>query len=295
MQASKQKTLLFSSVFAYLLLLFLQFFSIFLFGIGQIFVALLVSFVNVWLLYSPSSGFPPDEVLADGETFPVLNELVRAVSAEVDVPPPAIMLTKRNSCTLGLIGFRQRPVLIIGQSLLLARPFDEKLVLLAHEIGHLRDGTFSRSTFHITARGIIYRVWWLAKTARLRPIANLFGKWRQLNSEIQMWDGIQSEYVADYWSAQIAGSTATYRILAHVENVWKTSNQAHPLSHPTFEARLRAIDNLPYLEPRIVFTSEREAALTAELKSWPYIMQKREEAMFESIGVPYQPTTVVRS
>lgn len=296
MNASKQQYLRFSSTVAYLIVITL-------FGIASIMffqanpLGYIVGggsvFIGIWLLYTPSTGFPPIQVLADAEQFPVLNELVGAVATEVDVPPPPIMLTQMDGCALGLIGVRQRPVLIIGQPLLLYMPFDEKIALLAHEVGHLRDGAFSRSAYHIVAKGIIYRILRLTKFLRLRVATLIVERWLSSHLAIQNSDGFQSEYEADCWSVYVAGTVAAKRILSRIERVWKGSGkQPLDLTHPTSQARLAAVEKLPFAEPRVVFTMETQARLQAELQSWPRIMREREEALLGVSGEQRDDTRV---
>ncbi len=240
-------------------------------GIWQFLLGCGLLFVIGWLFYLPSMGFPPNLVLIDKETFPRLNGIIGRIAAEIDAPAPPIMLVSGEHCALGLIGLRQRPLLVLSQPFLLRASDEERVALIAHEIGHLRDDAVARSSVHRVAYVALLR---MMRVLDLFPCGELLTwplrKCKQYLDMIRQTDSFQAELNADYWAAQLAGPMAARKALL------RFTNNVTARTHPTQEIRLKAIDAMPLNPPTVVLSAVESSELAKELCQWPHVMQNRE-------------------
>ncbi len=263
--------LIYSVVIILLLLVVLLFLED---GLWQVVVACGLFIGVSWLLYAPSIGFPPAFVLADEETFPTLNGLIDRVAAEIDVPTPPVILTAGRECMLGVIGLRQRPILILSQPLLQHISAQDKIALIAHELGHLRDDAFTRGVVHRIAYGVLIRG--MRLVARL-PFGQTLRKplcqFRQSIDRIRCLDCYKAELLADWWAVQVAGSVAARQMIQRYADGFNSH------THPASQRRLKAVDALPHTLPALKLTDQQHNDLRSELCHWPAVMREREAHM----------------
>lgn len=80
-----------------------------------------------------------DAVGLDPDAFPETHALVASLATEIGVKPPmALHVSTAFGAHVVETGWRRRPVLILGLPLWTCLGDDERIALLAHELGHLR-------------------------------------------------------------------------------------------------------------------------------------------------------------
>jgi Zn-dependent protease with chaperone function len=167
---------------------------------------------------------PEGDVLAPAAA-PALHALARAVTAALDRPAPtAIVADTRWNASWTVVGWRRRRVLVVGLPLLAALGPQERVAVLAHEVGHDRNGDATRGLFVGSAV-----VGLDALSDLLRPPSRPmdFGALESLTSALTwlltrpvdaiLWlearlllrDMQRAEYLADAAAAKVAGSAAT--------------------------------------------------------------------------------------
>ena len=102
--------------------------------------------------------FPPEEVIADRDDFPAIDELVAELAFLLKVKKPTVVLTEHFDAAFGRIGFRRRPVLLLGHPLLSMLNKAELVTVIGHELGHSRDGAATRSLTIRMAHSAIRRL-----------------------------------------------------------------------------------------------------------------------------------------
>ncbi len=101
-----------------------------------------LAMLGVGLLMRPRTNRLPEGVRPlDAARSPALHELVGAVARELDRPPPdRIVLDAGWNAGWTVVGLRRERVLILGLPLLTALEPGERVALIAHELGHDRNG-----------------------------------------------------------------------------------------------------------------------------------------------------------
>ncbi|WP_157592354.1 M48 family metalloprotease [Solirubrobacter soli] len=194
----------------------------------------------------------PDGELLDPAAAPTLHALAGKVASALDRPPPsAIVADARWNASLAVVGWRRRRVLVVGVPLLAALGPDERVAMLAHEVGHDRNGDATRGLFVGSAvdgldalaaalrpprRAAAFEelgaVEWLAGALTwvlTRPVDAVL--W--LEARLLLRDMQRAEYLADAAAARVGGSAAAIALHERV------------LLHPTFQHAVQqaAIEN----------------------------------------------------
>ena len=161
----------------------------------------------------------------DPARTPALHELVAAVAAALDRPPPDLVAIDASwNAYWDVVGLRRQRVLVLGLPLLAALDPPQRVALIAHELGHDRNGDARRSLVVGAAVGALDQLssllhpddrerWdelgldWLANALMWvvsRPVdAVLWLEVRLLYRDMQ-----RAEFVADAQAARAAGTAA---------------------------------------------------------------------------------------
>jgi Zn-dependent protease with chaperone function len=189
-----------------------------------------VTLVGVGLLMRPQLGkLDPHE--SHAVDAPALRALAAEVAAALDRDPPdEIRISADWNAYWQVVGVRRRRIMVLGLPLLAALGPQERVALIAHEIGHDRNGDARRSL--IVGSAVLgldrlsdllrpaprYDSEWLAD-AHFGPIGWFSGGLMWLVSrpvDAVLWlearlllrDMQRAEYLADALSARVAGSAA---------------------------------------------------------------------------------------
>jgi Zn-dependent protease with chaperone function len=168
----------------------------------------------------------------DPATAPTLHEIVSEVAAALDRrPPDAIRIDAEWNASWRVIGLRRRRVLTLGLPLLVALDPPERVALIAHEIGHDRNGDARRG---LIVGSAVEGLNWLSRALQpgaaaetgelavagwgpVEPIARAV-MWLVarpvdavlwIEARLLLRDMQRAEYLADALAARVAGSTAT--------------------------------------------------------------------------------------
>lgn len=208
--------------------------------------------VAILALMVPSVGRVPDDLVVDAETTPELHALVRDVAAAAGAPAPEVIAVDMSlNAGVGLVGWRQRSVLVIGMPLWLTVPRAARLSVLAHEVGHLANGDPLRMRRTLLARAFGARA--VAATGGRNPwsravaggtsaaeqggglvgfvvhgllaVVNVTAATLQLLVDaVAMPDSRRAEYRADIVAARVAGRQAflaASEALLVADRVWQ--------------------------------------------------------------------------
>jgi Zn-dependent protease with chaperone function len=184
---------------------------------------------------------PEGEVL-DPAATPAVHALAGAVAAALDRPAPAaIVADTRWNASWAVVGWRRRRVLVLGLPVLAALGPQERVAMIAHEVGHDRNGDATRGLFvgsavvGLDTLSDVLRpaerpggfeqlgaAEWLAGALAwllTRPIDAVL--W--LEARLLLRDMQRAEYLADAAAARVAGSAAAIALHERL------------LLHPTFQ------------------------------------------------------------
>jgi Zn-dependent protease with chaperone function len=184
---------------------------------------------------------PPDE-------FPLTHAFVGEVAAAVGTSTPhGLGVTTEFTAFVAQPGLRRRPVLVIGLPVWTMLTDDERVALLAHELGHLRGSDTALAHLVDLAHGILLRLATLltplpgdsysdfadyrlgvgesqatmnaAGAGILRAVSAPATGLLLLFERLAAVDGQRREYLADLRAAEIAGTAANVRLLLTMENL----------------------------------------------------------------------------
>jgi Zn-dependent protease with chaperone function len=165
----------------------------------------------------------------DPAATPALHELVAVVAQALDRPPPDLVVVDASwNAAWTVVGLRRRRVLLLGLPFLAALEPQERVALIAHEVGHDRNGDGRRGLLVGSAVEGISR---LADVLQpppeesglvyvgLGPVDSLAGGLMWLVSrpvDAVLWlearlllrDMQRAEYLADALAARVAGTRA---------------------------------------------------------------------------------------
>lgn len=227
---------------------------------------------SLWLAYPRLLAAPPAAVQIDADSFPVLHHLVTALAILTQTPTPSIVLTEQFGVAFGRIGWRRRPVLLLGHPLLLVLEPHEIVTVITHELTHNRDGAATRSLYLLLALNIAAQ--WQRRLApypppapveqdgrqywRTRAISSLSWVWRPaywltagLYAALRFCmarDAQQAEYHVDELTTAVAGTVDMARLMqkflyGYAPQVWSSYARAQPACKPT--ALACAVQRIP--------------------------------------------------
>ena len=239
---------------------------------------------------APRPGRLEAEVL-DASTHPATHRLVSAVAEAVGTTAPRVVAVDGSlSAGVADVGWRMRPALVVGLPLwTMLRP-EQRLALLAHELGHLRGRDTVVAALVGRAHGILERLAtllvplprgghgeleWLYPTvgvstafgnrmgtALLRLVSLPFVALLLCFERLVSVDGQRREYLADLAAARVAGPAAVVRLLFTVSGlpgVHTTVAAAVRRGEDPFDA-LEAVAARPALGPGQLAAARRFAA-----------------------------------
>lgn len=207
----------------------------------------------------------------DKESFPQLFKLIDLISNYLASSPlDGMILTPGFSAGIVRLGWSQKRYIVLGYALWSILNNQERIALLAHEIAHYVNGDLSRKFFVGSAIGVLINWYTLIIPDKLVDTSGLIGliltpfnfilyglaklvQFAVLGMFHLLWqDSQRAEYLADYLSAQIAGTDAMLNTLEKtyysksffmaVQNVALTSaNEQKDL----FEVLQQRIEALP--------------------------------------------------
>ena len=93
----------------------------------------------------PRLGAAPDSGIVSRDQAPTLLRLVDEIAGRMATKPPhLVVVDHRWNASWGIVGIRRRRVLTLGLPLLAALAPAERVALIAHELGHERNGDVTR-------------------------------------------------------------------------------------------------------------------------------------------------------
>jgi heat shock protein HtpX len=170
----------------------------------------------------------------DPARTPALHDLIGRVAAATGAPRPHIVVLNSDlNAFATTVGLRRRRVLALGVPLLVAMRGQERVALIAHELGHLLHEDATRGLFTQPALTMFGRLARLLQGPRLPqfglhgPLAPLVLVWKLVGPIVALpvWfvhfglhvmaarDDRRAEVRADLVSAHVAGTTATLNML----------------------------------------------------------------------------------
>lgn len=195
----------------------------------------------------PRLGKIPKSTITRQE-FPALYQLVDRIAAALGSSPvDHIAVNGEFNASFGRITWRHQSVLQIGCPLWAILTPQERIALIAHEIGHDVNGDPGRSFYIGTAVDTVYR-WYVYVTPS--PVAftglSIWGLWALIPITILssivwlvlfgfihlLWrDSQKAEYKADYLAATIAGTSAKVGLLEKLQlaRIWYNAQQRYIL------------------------------------------------------------------
>ncbi|WP_203990662.1 M48 family metalloprotease [Sphaerisporangium rufum] len=184
------------------------------------------------VLLRPRLGGPPvDEWALDRAEAPRLYALADRIAAELGVPPVDVIRAVPEF-NAGYARPRGRRVLTIGLALWETLPPQERVALLAHELGHARNGDPRRGLWFRSARDalshwheftrpgrivVVEEILTMAGVAMVTLLTyvphKLVGMLLDLVHRLTLRSGQRAEYLADDLAARVASSAATRSML----------------------------------------------------------------------------------
>ena len=282
-------------------------------GVGIIVVGFLI-----YCFFPRFGSVPPEELLIDKKTFPVISEVVEKIAVCVGVVPPPLLMTEGFQATLCRIGWRQRPFLVIGHGFLTTLDAQEVAALLAHEMGHLKDGTWRNYLWvRISLTGLRRVSMLIDRSVLLRPMAPFLLQQYQLFRYELLCDGRSGEYCADKMAANIAGCEAAisllykskYASLPQLQNAYQSSHPfaryqtvrqliaeldpqlianlpspASSLSHPSLQEREFMLQSsAAQQQGALTLEDALFANFQTELALWPLVISQRKATLLSQL------------
>lgn len=206
----------------------------------------------------------------DPARTPAMHELVAAVADALDRPPPDLVAVDASwNAYWDVVGLRRQRVLVLGLPLLAALEPPQRVALIAHELGHDRNGDVSRTLVVGAAVGALDQL-----SSLLQP--NDRDRWDELGLDWVanglMWivsrpvdavlwlearllyrDSRRAEYLADAQAARAAGTAAVValheRLLLESQFLLTVQQAAQADDAAALFARLHeALDAMPERE-----------------------------------------------
>lgn len=166
--------------------------------------------------------------MASREGFPVLYKIADDVAAALGTSPvDGIIFSSEHNAAIGRIGLRWRKVMTIGIPLFAMLSDEERIAVIAHELGHTANGDTTRvvvtgsaldslSLWHevVLPKGVIMSGYGYAGLAMIPVNLALYALagaiWLAIYCLVHLTfhDAQRNEYRADYLAAEVAGTDA---------------------------------------------------------------------------------------
>ena len=190
-------------------------------------VVLGLSLLSLAWLMRPRLGRTPSEDLVGREQAPTLFALIEEVAAALSTRPPALVVVNEDyNAFWNVTGIRRKRVLGLGLPLFDPLTPQERVAVIAHELGHGRNGDVTRGLVVGSALGSLSQLYavmmpvrvdsahWDGWIAIAQPITNAVlwvlsrPVWWLLYLEAHLvWrDSQRAEYLADALAAGVAGT-----------------------------------------------------------------------------------------
>ncbi|WP_162262026.1 M48 family metalloprotease [Terrabacter sp. Soil810] len=187
-----------------------------------------------------------DVRLLPADDYPSTHRLVAAVAESVGTPAPdLIAVSIEFNAGVARIGWGRRQALVIGLPLWTLLTDDERLALLAHEMGHLRGRDTALSHLAAVAHGVLRRAATLltplpddaysdfvddrrdVSEATMNAVGSLVLRVLSAPANLLLLlferlaavESQRREYLADLRAAEVAGTSAVVRLLVTTENL----------------------------------------------------------------------------
>lgn len=220
-----------------------------------------------WLLTPRPARLDPDALTVGPDEAPILFRTLDAIASELGTPPVRrVVVETEPDLWFARIGWRREPTLGIGVPLWLSLRPQERVAVLAHELGHGRNGDARHGSVVAAAEGVLaelrrtfaggeldeyrrdlgYMVGANAQEAQVNAASRFvnatFGalvRWyAALLNRADLRAGQRAEYLADRTAATVAGSEATAHALERLV-----------LAEPAYRALERAVRYERDLDP----------------------------------------------
>ena len=192
------------------------------------FVAGIILLGLTWLI-RPRFGKEPEEGVVTRAEAPELHGLIDEVAAALETPTiDTLVVDHAYNASWSVAGLRRRRILTLGLPLVESLPPQSRVALLAHELGHARNGDVRRGLFVGTAVNSLAEIYYVFAPYDEMPdfIGDGFGAFDrvinvvyrivskplwwllQLELHLLLRDSQRAEYYADALEAEVAGTDA---------------------------------------------------------------------------------------
>lgn len=241
-----------------------------------------IAFGTVLLLRPRANRLDPDAQLVSREQAPRLYDVLDRIAAAIGTPPvQAVVVDTEPDLWFARIGWRFRPVVGIGLPLWVALGPQERVAVLAHELGHGKNGdarhgwvvhtartilgeleqTFTEQPLDEARRDLGYHVNAHDEEAYVNLVTRIVNAtmgrlvrgYRWLLDRADLRASQRAEYLADLKAGEIAGPEATARALERLlmadtcYDAMERSMRFHRELDPLDAAR-QAVSRLPARE-----------------------------------------------
>jgi heat shock protein HtpX len=256
-----------------------------------------LTLLGVAWLVRPRFGKAPEDVVTRAK-FPALYQAADEVAAALKAAPvDTIAINEHFNAAYGRFGLRRSRLIILGYPLWLALDDQERVALLAHELAHDVNGDFSRSFFVGSAIDTLFQ-WYLlaAPMPRVAPVYDMMADTAQgltnvvmsfvaeallvvifFMGQLLIYESRRAEYLADYLSAQVAGTDAVVSMLEKHKGRDAGFVPLQFRTHPPTEYRLEFLKAKPRLSPHLHLSPATIAQIGSELATLEREMNRRIE------------------
>ena len=194
--------------------------------------------VTAWLMRPRFASLDKDAIVVAADAAPELHRALGVVAGALAVRAPDIVVIDASwNAAIGKVGWRQQNVLLIGLPLLTALAPAERVSLIAHELGHIRNGDVRRGLVVGTALNGLVELYSLLQPERgamswmvniffwplSRPVLGLL----YLELHLLLRDSRRAEYLADAREAEVAGTAAAVS-LSEIQLLGRPSTRSCP-------------------------------------------------------------------